>query len=59
MLSDSFLNEILLLFVVVAQYNKHLFVHIGGNVGYTDPLLEVSRCPLDNVFFSRYILELR
>jgi transcriptional enhancer factor len=23
-------------------YHNHLFVHIGGNVDYSDPLLEVS-----------------
>lgn len=22
------------------QYNKHLFVHLGSNVSYSDPLLE-------------------
>jgi transcriptional enhancer factor len=25
-------------------YNKHLFVHIGGPITYSDPLLEVSPC---------------
>lgn len=29
-------------FFVFAQYQKHLFVHIGGPVSYSDPLLEVS-----------------
>ena len=29
-------------------YNKHLFVQIGGNITYSDPLLEVH---LVNIFF--------
>lgn len=29
-------------FFIFAQYQKHLFVHIGGPVSYSDPLLEVS-----------------
>jgi len=28
--------------VCVLQYNKHLFVHIGSNVSYADPQLEVA-----------------
>jgi len=34
-------EELVLLFVCASQYNKHLFVHIGSNVNYADPQLEV------------------
>ena len=34
------------------QYHKHLFVHIGANATYSDPMLEVSKADFCLVFES-------
>ena len=33
------------------QYHKHLFVHIGSNNNYADPLLEVRKALSDFLVF--------